>query len=178
MSKIRKNFINKFNTLLKQHGFDDEDECEATAIKIEKGIYNNIIKYCNVKGILKKWENSFFKKLYVQKVISIYVNLDPNSYIKNSRFIERLRAKEFKPYEIAEMEPSQIFPENWKKIFDEKEKRDKYLYEVNKDMATDMFTCGRCKKKECSYYQLQTRSADEPMTTFVTCLNCGKRRKC
>ena len=178
MSKIRKNFINKFNTLLSKNGFNDDDECSAIAIKIEKGIYNNIIKYCNAKGILKKWENSFFKKLYVHKVISIYVNLDLTSYVKNTRFIERLRSKEFKPYEIAEMEPSQIFPENWKKIYDEKEKRDKYLYEVNKDMATDMFTCGRCKKKECSYYQLQTRSADEPMTTFVTCLNCGKRWKC
>ena len=54
----------------------------------------------------------------------------------------------------------------------------KVLYEVNKDMATDLFTCSRCKKSECTYYQIQTRSADEPMTCFVTCLNCGKRWKC
>ena len=76
------------------------------------------------------------------------------------------------------MKHLQMFPEHWKDIYDEKEKRDKFLYEVNKDMATDIFKCGRCKKSECSYYQLQTRSADEPMTTFVTCLNCGKRWKC
>ena len=76
------------------------------------------------------------------------------------------------------MEPLQVFPENWKSIYDEKEKRDKVLYEVNKGLATDLFTCGRCKKNETTYYQLQTRSADEPMTTFVTCLNCGKRWKC
>ena len=31
---------------------------------------------------------------------------------------------------------------------------------------------------KCTYYQLQTRSADEPMTTFVTCINCGNRWKC
>lgn len=41
-----------------------------------------------------------------------------------------------------------------------------------------MFTCGRCKSTKTSYYQLQTRSSDEPMTTFVCCLNCGKRWKC
>ena len=47
--------------------------------------------------------------------------------------------------------------------------------EINKEQATDQYQCSRCHKRECTYYQLQTRSADEPMTTFVTCLNCGKR---
>jgi DNA-directed RNA polymerase subunit M/transcription elongation factor TFIIS len=75
------------------------------------------------------------------------------------------------------MEPQYLFPEHWKPLLDEKTKRDRTLYEINKEMATDIYTCGRCKKKECTYYQLQTRSADEPMTTFVTCLNCGKRWK-
>jgi transcription elongation factor S-II len=42
---------------------------------------------------------------------------------------------------------------------------------------TDQFKCGRCGKRKCKYYQLQTRSADEPMTTFVTCVNCGNRWK-
>ncbi|KAG2427388.1 hypothetical protein HYH02_014608 [Chlamydomonas schloesseri] len=43
--------------------------------------------------------------------------------------------------------------------------------------TTDMFQCGRCKQRKTTYYQLQTRSADEPMTTFVTCMNCGQRWK-
>ncbi|XP_069477149.1 transcription elongation factor A protein 1 isoform X2 [Ambystoma mexicanum] len=42
---------------------------------------------------------------------------------------------------------------------------------------TDLFTCGKCKKKNCTYTQVQTRSADEPMTTFVFCNNCGNRWK-
>ena len=46
------------------------------------------------------------------------------------------------------------------------------------EASTDDFTCHKCKSKKCSYYQLQTRSADEPMTTFVTCLNCNARWKC
>jgi len=42
---------------------------------------------------------------------------------------------------------------------------------------TDMFQCSNCKKRRCKYFQMQTRSSDEPMTTFVSCLNCGKRWK-
>ena len=53
------------------------------------------------------------------------------------------------------------------------------LYEIDKGMAMPgMFTCGRCKSDQTTYYQLQTRSADEPMTTFVSCLECGNRWKC
>ncbi|KAA0706942.1 Transcription elongation factor A protein 2 [Triplophysa tibetana] len=42
---------------------------------------------------------------------------------------------------------------------------------------TDMFVCGKCKGKNCAYTQVQIRSADEPMTTFVLCNECGNRWK-
>jgi transcription elongation factor S-II len=48
---------------------------------------------------------------------------------------------------------------------------------VDTQAETDMFKCGRCKARKCKYYQLQTRSADEPLTTFVTCVNCDNRWK-
>jgi len=43
--------------------------------------------------------------------------------------------------------------------------------------STDQFQCGKCKQRKCTYYQMQTRSADEPMTTFVTCIVCNNRWK-
>ncbi|XP_072103275.1 transcription elongation factor A protein 3 isoform X1 [Mobula birostris] len=43
--------------------------------------------------------------------------------------------------------------------------------------VSSLFQCGRCKKKNCTYNQVQTRSADEPMTTFVLCNECGNRWK-
>ncbi|NWT03535.1 TCEA2 protein, partial [Mionectes macconnelli] len=42
---------------------------------------------------------------------------------------------------------------------------------------TDLFTPPQCKKKNCTYTQVQTRSSDEPMTTFVVCNECGNRWK-
>lgn len=47
----------------------------------------------------------------------------------------------------------------------------------NQQASTDAFQCAQCRQRKCTYYQLQTRSADEPMTTFVTCVNCGNRWK-
>ena len=43
--------------------------------------------------------------------------------------------------------------------------------------GTDMFKCGKCKQRNTTYFQMQTRSADEPMTTFITCKSCGNRWK-
>lgn len=43
--------------------------------------------------------------------------------------------------------------------------------------TTDQFKCGRCGQRKTTYYQMQTRSADEPMTTYVTCTNCHNRWK-
>ncbi|XP_077407578.1 transcription elongation factor A protein 2 isoform X2 [Vanacampus margaritifer] len=42
---------------------------------------------------------------------------------------------------------------------------------------TDMFVCKKCQGKDCTYTQVQTRSADEPMTTYVMCNDCGNRWK-
>ena len=80
--------------------------------------------------------------------------------------------------DLSLMRHQEICPEKWKQLIDAKIKRDKNMTSVNLSAATDEFKCYKCKKRKCTYYQLQTRSADEPMTTFVTCLVCGNRWKC
>ena len=154
------------------------DKCYEVAIEIEKGVYNHSISYADTKNIVKRWDNPIFVNMYKQFGIKVYSNLNPKAYVNNSRFIQRLVTGEFKPYELCSMEHQYMFPEHWMKYIDEKTKRDRMLYEINTEMATDIYLCMRCNQRKTSYYQLQTRSADEPMTTFVTCLNCGKRWKC
>ena len=142
---------------------------------IEKGIFNYSIQKCKKKNIPCSWDHSMFTQMYLSRAKSVYANLKTNSYINNPRLLERVLEKEFYPHELAFMEPTRSYPEHWKEILDEKFKRDKYMYEAKSENYTDQFKCTRCKKKKCSYYELQTRSADEPMTIFITCLNCGKR---
>jgi len=60
-----------------------------------------------------------------------------------------------------------------KKIIDDTTEAQKGI----KANVSSLFVCGRCKKNETTYYQMQTRSADEPMTTFISCVNCGHHWK-
>ncbi|EMR11417.1 transcription elongation factor S-II [Pneumocystis murina B123] len=68
----------------------------------------------------------------------------------------------------------------------ERKEEDKKLEEINLFKArgpkpikavTDLFQCGKCKQRKVSYYQMQTRRADEPMTTFYECQVCDNRWK-
>ncbi|KAE8125845.1 hypothetical protein FH972_020614 [Carpinus fangiana] len=49
--------------------------------------------------------------------------------------------------------------------------------DLKEKASIDMFQCSWCRERKCTYYQLQTRSADEPMTTYVTCINCNNHWK-
>lgn len=70
---------------------------------------------------------------------------------------------------LAKMTPEEMASDEMKKI------RERFVKEAINDAQlatvqgtkTDLLKCGKCKKKNCTYNQLQTRSADEPMTTFV-----------
>jgi transcription elongation factor S-II len=58
-----------------------------------------------------------------------------------------------------------------------KEAISEHQLSMQEGTPSDMFRCGRCGKNNCTYTQLQTRSSDEPMTTFVFCRTCGNRWK-
>jgi transcription elongation factor S-II len=150
----------------------------SIAKNTEKGIFNSSIRDADARGIQKKWDNKQFKHLYLAKAMSIYSNIKSDSYVGNIELRKKINRGEINPYDLPFMAPSELFPERWKDILDKKMKVDQCKYERRTEIATDTYRCGKCGEKKCTYFQLQTRSADEPMTTFVTCLNCGNRWKC
>mgnify|MGYP001430484152 CR=1 FL=1 len=143
---------------------------------VERCIFNYSLQKSIDRNIIPTW-NVVFKNIYLNKVISLYSNLSKNNYIKNNRLLSRLKKREFTPEQLAVMTPQELFPEHWKELIDEKYRRDKILYETKKEAMTDQFKCSKCHSRETCYFEMQTRSADEPMTIFITCLNCGKRWK-
>lgn len=143
---------------------------KKNSINMEKGIFNYTLKECNRKNIVKKWENKDFVMIYLNRSKSILTNL-------NSVIIEQINNSDINPQNVSFMTHMELCPAKWHDYIELKIKRDKNKFETNLEATTDTFTCKKCKSKKCSYYLLQTRSADEPMTCYVTCLDCGKRWK-
>jgi len=138
---------------------------------LEKGIYNYSLTVCEEKNLLKKWSNESFVLIYIEKLRTLIINF------KNSNLLTNLLSKSLKAHEFVYMTHQELQPEIWERLIEEKKIKDENKYTPKIEASTDNFICGKCKSKKCTYYQLQTRSADEPMTTFVTCLDCGNRFK-
>lgn len=98
---------------------------------------------------------------------------------KNPELRERILSKQILPAAFIKMTPNEMAPEALKKEIEKLHKQNLFDAQgaTEKRAVTDRFTCGKCKHKKVSYYQMQTRSADEPLTTFCTCENCGNRWK-
>ena len=54
---------------------------------------------------------------------------------------------------------------------------DKDIYRNKPLIGKSLFKCEKCKSDNTEDYQLQTRSADEPMTLFIICRDCGFKVK-
>jgi DNA-directed RNA polymerase subunit M/transcription elongation factor TFIIS len=156
--------IQKLNLIVK-----DINICE----NIEKSIYNYASKKCIDKNIEPNISNEIFLRIYVNKLMSLYNNLDKNSYIKNENFYDELMNEKINLDQIAFLSPQEMNKKHWQKYIDKQSAVDEFLYSRSAGIRTQEYKCGRCKEHNCSYYQLQVRCSDEPMTTFINCLNCG-----
>lgn len=113
---------------------------------------------------------------YKAKFRQLYFNLkDP----KNPDLRRRVILGEYSPADLMTASPEDLASDA--KREENQRIRDKKLFDSApssaKKATTDQFQCGKCRQRKCTYYQMQTRSADEPMTTFVQCTNCNNAWK-
>lgn len=148
---------------------------EEEMFGIEQAILTNALTDADVKFVVKHFDNTLFQLCYTSASRRLLANLDPTSYVHNEHLLQKIKHKDLQIEHLASMNVMDYAPNLYAGFHDRMLLREQQQLEGNKAMATDMFKCNRCGKRETTFYELQTRSADEPMTKFITCVNCGKR---
>lgn len=152
--------------------YDDKDKTKKIVLGIEKSIYNYSLLIATKNSVPKRWESQEYREIYKDISNKILTNLDPTSYIKNDKLLEKVWSNEIDFTKLPEMAPQELFPEKWEEIIEEKMRRIKLKYDTSNKATTDAYKCPRCKKAKAFFYYLQLRSADEPMTTLLNCVEC------
>jgi hypothetical protein len=156
-------------SFLEAEGFSSQD-----ILALERSIFEVTFEHAQKNYIPLNWRAPLFCEAYRQTLRSVLSNIHPKSPVNNPRLLRRAQDGEFPLSVLPTLTSYEMYPENWFMLKDKLVQREQKILEGNKSRATDQFKCRRCQKRECTYYELQTRSADEPMTIFITCLNCGK----
>lgn len=143
---------------LAKESFLDE---ETLAARIEDHIYQEF-KTTDMK--------------YKNRVRSRVANLGD---VKNPYLRLNVLRGDISPDRIAKMTADEMASDELKKEREKftKEAINDHQMSLTSGTKTSEIKCPACKKFNVTYNQVQTRSADEPMTTFCYCNECGKRWK-
>ncbi|AGE50301.1 transcription elongation factor S-II [Acanthocystis turfacea Chlorella virus Canal-1] len=136
-------------------------EDEKIAVYLEKASWNYSVDFCKKREIALNWDNFAFRNIYTQKILSVRYNIRLRPDI-----LEQMIAGQASIRQFVEAKPHEICPEKWAEAFEQSAKRALRFSDAScmdpKDMPDGMLQCRKCGSKKTSYYELQTRSADEP----------------
>ena len=129
--------------------------------KIEDSICKFSIDYATVNETPYLLEQIYDTK--VDEILKLVKDTD-NDFLKN------LKNGKINCDKIAFMSPDELNPDKYDKIMKKKSLEE---YKKNNQATSNVFECRKCKNRKCQVVQRQTRAADEPATTIVTCMECG-----
>jgi DNA-directed RNA polymerase subunit M/transcription elongation factor TFIIS len=152
MTTIDITIYNKYKNELYDF-FEDE-----TLERIMEGINNFVTNYIETNDCLY-----LVNDIYINKVNEIIEAMNYSDYLGNMITLGHVV-----PEELAFLKPHELCPDKYKNIIEKKAYEHK-----QKKKGSNIFSCKKCKQSNCEIEQKQTRSADEPATTFVKCLECG-----
>lgn len=158
-NNTRKNLLKYLEVSLKNK--DDETE--------KKNLIDKIVEIEEKLNETLKGETS-----YLNRVLEIMHNIKDE---KNEEFRENIINGTIKPEDLCTMNSVDMLSKNRQKEI-EKE-IEKKVDEVRSDwqekhgqITEGVYKCRQCGGRKTIQHEQQTRSADEPMTLFITCLNC------
>lgn len=160
-SKIRDNCIGLLYNGLAYRSRESEENVVIRAVEVEAAAHRVY------KGETKE---------YREKIRSLFQNLKAKS---NAELGRNVMSGAVPADKFVVMTSQELMSAEQRKTDAEYELENlrKAQAPVSEKSISDTFECSNCKQRKVSYTQAQTRSADEPMTTFCECLNCGKRWK-
>lgn len=137
--------------------------------KLSIDVETSIAEYAITYTLQYNYDDEYIISVYHDKYQSILDLIDSKSKIYNNKLVKKLKKQEIIAKNLAFLKPYEIFEEKWKNYLYKKK-----FNELKKDSVrtSTAYTCYKCKKNETFTSQMQTRAADEPMTTFITCKNC------
>ena len=160
-NNTRKNLYKNLKVCLKD-GEEQKEELVQKVIKIEEVIYE---KY---KG----------DGPYTNRVLEILHNIKDKD---NIEFREGIVNGEIKPEELATMDEVKMLNKAKRKELDKtiedkvNESRSDWDKKHSK-VLSGVYKC-KCGSDKTTQFEMQTRSADEPMTVFISCVECGNSWK-
>jgi transcription elongation factor S-II len=173
-SEVRAKVIERLALVIKKHSDHVEDPVAFSRV-IEKSLFNRVLETCIADNIPRYWQNSRFRYRYTTHALSIEFNLKNP---RNPALLEKVVSGKIATRQLVRMTPTELFPELYEDVYERIAARQlRRMAPSNADAPDGAFTCRKCKSKKTIYTSMQIRSADEPMTTFVTCLGCGNRWK-
>ena len=156
------------------------------ALQLEKATWNATIEWCVSRGSAACWDDDAVRWWYTHRVLGVAYNLRTNKAL-----LDKVRAGTIPAFRdprvpdarpcVLDMKPWELNPGMWEKAFERAAMMEMRRSEYNPDpdkIPDGAFKCGKCKGRKTTYYEMQTRSADEPMTCYVRCVMCGNRWKC
>lgn len=168
----------------------------VTVRNAEKSIYNWSVQQTRGQNDVASWENRLFRWRYKHKVLHLTSELGRAPVVEAGlevvgdrvnlqlkivpQLVSRIQRKQLDVKSLAKYQAEVLWPEGpTSRTAFELKRRDLAMEaaKANEEDYSGMFTCGRCKSKRTTFYLLQTRSADEPMTAFITCMACGNKWK-
>lgn len=174
------NFKSKYSDRIKKDASDKLDEdvnrVQATLdinryikdLDVSKEIEEGLFEYSLIYSRNNNVDESLVSAVYRDKLQDIITNL------KGSYLLGEIKNKNISPQDISFLSPAEMFPDGWEDLIRKKEFR---KYKEDNIASTDLYKCYKCGERKCKVTQMQTRSADEPITTFVVCLVCGNSFK-
>ena len=143
----------------------------------QEEINDLIEKVVNIEQTLfEKFKN---ENAYTNRALEIISNVKDE---KNYDFRDKIIKGEYKPEDLATMDAFEMVNKNKKKEIQQNIENN--INSVRSDwdekhapVTEGVYKCYKCGGKKTRQHEMQTRSADEPMTIFIHCVNCGNSWK-